>query len=352
MAASSTRIRFAGLLAVGIVCLGSAVAAAKPITKVGELIDWEPGKKADLPKSLADVDPNTLIMAKDTLDVLPDMFVKMETVILNLTDEGNVARLNELYASIQADAEAERKQAKPVVQAFAIDLIRAELEKSDATMPLEELEVLTEEVEGGPVKQLVKDLAKQGPAVKLADLLDRVEKGNDEVKGFYRDVVLEQLEKGHPSSSRAWISGEAYDDPWSVPIPELRARAPAGPEAVQTYVKHLPVWIAHHRVEMEAPDIPINQLLLMLAGSHNAYQKMLDRPLVEEKDLQAPTKVAYSLQEVYARSEQINMGLIGRHVTGVVAVATLLLLLSALRGYIRLLNIPNVRIVSKAGEEA
>ena len=50
------------------------------------------------------------------------------------------------------------------------------------------------------------------------------------------------------------------------------------------------------------------------------------------------------LQEAYARSEQINTDLVGRDVVGVIAVSTLLVLLSVLVGYIRVLDIPNRRI--------
>jgi hypothetical protein len=332
------------LLIVALAAAGGAPdLQAKPLTQIGELVDWDPNRTADLPKTLSKADPNAVIIAKETLSVLPDMFTKMETVILHLTAEGTHARLDELLTSIQPDAKKGRPAAPASVRAFVLAQIKAKLEVSGAAVPVAELEVLIEAVEGGPVKEFVVNLRQQGAEVSLSELLTLVEKSPDAIRAFYLPTVMTHLEHGHLGMVARFCGCES-EDPWSVPLTDLSDRGTTQPKAVQDYVRALPVWLAKHRIEREAPDVPIHQLLEMLANSRKAYAKMIARPLVVEKDLQAPSKVAYLLQEAYARSEQINSDLVGRNVIGVIAVGTLLVLLSFLRGYIKVLDIPNRRI--------
>ena len=315
-------------------------AAAKPVTKIGELVDWDPARKGDLPKSLAKVDPNVVVMAKDTLDVLPKMLTKMETVILNLTELRTQVRLDELMASILPDAEKGRGEAPADIHAFVIGRVIEKLGPDGAPVPMAEFEKLVAAVEGGPAKEFVGGLAELGAQIPLSVLLTRVETSADTVRDYFRPTVMTHLEHGH-----AGMCCSESDDPWSISLTALGKAADAQKsKAVRDYVAGLPIWVVHHRMEKEAPDVPIHQLTAMLAAARTAYGKTIARPLVTEKDLQAPGKVAYMLQEAYARSEQINNDLVARDVIGVIVVATLLVLLSALRGYIKALDIPNRRI--------
>ncbi|MBN1343886.1 MAG: hypothetical protein JXQ73_14475 [Phycisphaerae bacterium] len=313
---------------------------AKPITTVGELAAWDPNHRGDLPPAIQKADPNAAVIARDTLDVLPDMMTKMETVILDLTKDRTRVRLNELLASLMP---AEGKPPVDAVQTFVIAQIAAKLDEAKITIPLSELEELVAAVEGGPAKQLVEDLAKQGAQIPLAALLQRVEKSPKDIRDFFRPTVMIHLEHGRVGTLAALVEDEA-DDPWSIPLTELAEKAKTQPKPVADYVTGLPVWVANFRITEEAPDVPIHQLLDMLAKSREAYAKLVARPLVTDKDLEAPGKVAYMLQEAYARSEQINMDLIGRNVIGIGILASLLILFSALRGYINVLDIPNKRI--------
>ncbi len=336
------------IAAVCVVSVAAPGAWAKPVTTLGELADWDPNRPNDLPKALLQADPNNVDRAKlarDTLAVLPNMLTKMETVILNLTEERTRARLAELFASILPDVEKKRPAPPAAVHAFVINEIAAKLEAGGATIALSELESLVEAVEKGPAKEFVLSLKKQGAEIPLVEFMRLVEKSPGKVRDFFRPTVMGHLDHGHVGLIKGLFADES-EDPWSIALPELVEHAKDQPQPVRDYVAGLPVWLAHHRIELAAPDVPIHQLLEMLASSRTAYGKMVARPLVTDKDLQAPTKVAYQLQEAYARSEQINQDLVGRDVVGVIAVATLLILLSGLRGYIKVLNIPNRRIVA------
>jgi len=317
---------------------------AKPVTTIGELADWDPNRPSDLPKSLAKADPNAVVMAKDTVSVLPDMLAKMETVILNLTEGRTNVRLDEMLASLLPDAAKGQSAPAATVHTFVVDRIAQKLEDNDVKVVVAELEALVEAVEGGPAKDFVTKLAEQGTEVPLADLLRRVERSPEAVRDYFRPTVMTHLEHGHVGLFHGLWSDES-DDPWSMPLTDLVDQAKNEPKAVQDYVKALPVWLMHYRTERQAPDVPLHQLMDMLAGSRSAHAKLIARPLATEKDLQAPTKVAYMLQEAYARGERIHTDLVGRHVVGVVIVGTLLVLLSVLRGYIKVLDIPNRRIV-------
>ncbi len=333
-----------------IVAVAASLAGAAPVKTIGDLATWDPNHMDRLPKALGEVDADTLVLAQETLDVLPDMLDKMETVILNLTDEGNRARLAELYASVIPNAEKGIKAPSEPVRDFVIAQVVEQLGEAGVKFPLSKLYVLVESVEGGPAKEFVVNLKKQqGAQMPLGELISTLEGTPAEVRDFYRPTILSHLEHGHLGFF-AGLFAEDKHGPWAIPMEELRKAAASKDEAVRKYVDHLPVWLAHHRIELEAPDLPIDQLLEMLAGARQSYAKTVDQPLKTEKDLQAPSKVAYSLQEAYARSEQIHMALIYRDVIGVMIVGTLLLLYSALRGYIKLLNVPNLRVIEKSGE--
>lgn len=321
----------------------TAGAVARPVATLGELAEWDPNRVQDLPKSLQKTDPNAVIMAADTVSVLPKMLTKMETVILNLTEERTHVRLEELYASVLPDPKKGQKGAPAPVHAFVIAEIGEKLEAGGGKVHLDELEALVEAVEGGPAKEFIEGLKRQSAEISLHDLLNLVEKSPDLVKDFFRPTVMTHLEHGHASCLAAYCAGESAD-PWSVPLGDLTKKAEKQPKPVQDYVAALPVWVVRFRMEKEAPDVPIHQLVDMLERSRVAYAKLVAKPLVTEKDLEAPAKVAYMLQEAYARSEQINTDLVGRTVVGVIAVGTLLVLLSAMRGYIKMLDVPNRRI--------
>jgi hypothetical protein len=336
---STSRFVLAAVVAMGL----SACVLAAPVTQIGDLAAWDPNRPGDLPKSLAGLDPNAVVLAKDTLDVLPDMLTKMETVILNLTAERTHARLDELFAGIMADAKTGRPDASGPVHAFVVGQIAAKLKANQVMISLAEMEALVAAVDEGPAREFVDGLAKQGIEMPLAELLALVEKRPKDVRSFFRPTVMSHLEHGHVGFFAGLCACESAD-PWSIPLDELRDEAKAQSKAVQDYVNRLPVWLVEYRISLEAPDVPLHQLLDMLARARQAYHKMTAAPLVVEKDLQAPSKVAYMLQEAYARSEQINMDLVSRDVIGVMIVGTLLVLLSALRGYINMLNVPNRRI--------
>lgn len=333
-----------------LVVLIATVTVAAPVKTIGDLATWDPNRMGDLPKELGKVDKDAAVMAKDTLDVLPDMLDKMETVILNLTDEGNHARLAELYASLIPNPEKGVKAPSQGVQDFVIAQIIGKLSQANIKFPLQQMEVLVESVEGGPAKEFAINLSKQqGAQMPLDKLIDTLEDAPSEVRDFYRPTILAYLEHGHLGFF-ASLFAEDEHGPWAIALEKLREAARGKGKAIQTYVDELPMWLAHHRIEIAAPDIPIHQLIEMLGGARSGYEKLVDQPLKTEKDLLAPSKVAYSLQEAYARSEQIQMSLIYRDVIGVMIVGTLLLLYSALRGYIKLLNVPNLRVIEKAGE--
>lgn len=324
------------------VVLGSSAdVLAGPIKTIGQLDGWEVKRTADLPKSLQEADPNAVIIAADTVEVLPDMLVKMENVILNLTDDGTNVRLAELYSSVLPDAKAGNKAAPKAVHEFVIGLIREKLQDGPK-VPIAELEVLVEAVEEGPAKDFVNGLSGKGTEVALGELLGMVEKSDVLVRDFFRPTVMTHLEHGRSSCLSAYCRDAA--DPWSVSLAILQSKAEKQPKAVEKYLEDLPVFVIHHRMAQAAPDVPLHQLLDMLSRSRTAYGKLIKSPLATEKDFDAPAKVAFMLQEAYARSEQINMDLVGRDVVGVCAVATLVLLLSGLVGYIRMLNVPNRRI--------
>ena len=103
--------------AVGVVLAGAAGVEAAPLVTVGDLADWDPNRPADLPERLRQLDPNAAIIAKDTVDVLPDMLTKMETVILNLTKERTNVRLNELMASLIPDPKKGQKEPPEPIRA-------------------------------------------------------------------------------------------------------------------------------------------------------------------------------------------------------------------------------------------
>jgi len=345
MSASAFRTTGGLVLAVASVLCAAAGVQAKPITTIGELETWDPNRPADLPKSLAKVDPNAVLTAKETLSVLPDMLTKMEAVILNLTEERTRVRLDELLTSVFPNKEKKRPAAPAAVRDFVLARTSEKLKGSGATVPMAELENLVSAVEeGGDTREFVKGIAKQGNDIPLETLLNLVEKSKDTVRDYFRPTVMTHLEHGHMGFFQSlWADEDA--DVWSVSLDELRDHAKSQPKAVQDHVKGLPVFLMHHRVERAAPDVPLHQLMEMLANSRKAYHKMVAQPLVVEKDLRAPGSVAFMLQEAYARSEQINTDLVGRDVVGVIAVSTLLVLLSVLVGYIRVLDIPNRRIV-------
>ena len=344
MSASAFRTTGGLVLAAGLVLWVGVGVQAKPITTIGELATWDPNRPGDLPKSLAKVDPNAVLTATETLSVLPDMMTKMETVILNLTEQRTRARLDELLTSVLPNKEKKRPAAPAAIREFVLARISEKLEDSGATVPMAELENLVSAVEeGGDTREFVKGVAKQGSEIPLETLLDLVEKTKDTVRDYFRPTVMTHLEHGHMGFFQGLWADEA-DDVWSVSLDELIDHAKTLPKAVQDYVKGLPVFLMHHRMERAAPDVPLHQLMEMLADSRKAYDKMVAQPLVIEKDLRAPGSVAFMLQEAYARSEQINTDLVGRDVVGVIAVSTLLVLLSVLVGYIRVLDIPNRRI--------